>query len=73
MPFQIMDDRPGPDRMSNLPVQYMRKRAPDLNVAYRDPGSHFDAKSNSYVVSNDMEIIWMSHRYAGSPARPSCV
>ncbi|ROW06831.1 hypothetical protein VMCG_04093 [Cytospora schulzeri] len=61
-----MENQPRSGRMSDLPIQYMQNRAPSLNVAYRDPSSQYDTNRNAYVVSNEMDIIFMSNSSEGA-------
>lgn len=59
------------ERAKDLPNQYMQKRAPSLHVAYGDSGSQHDSHSHSYIISNELDLIYISSRYVGqSPQFP---
>lgn len=47
----------------NLPVNFMQKRAPQLDQAYADQNSNFERDIDSFTTSNELDMIVASQRY----------
>lgn len=62
--FQSAEDKLTYERARSLPVQYMQQRAPSLDVAFRDPRPSYAPESGKFTVSNEVDIIWVSNRFA---------
>lgn len=64
MVFQSTKDKLSYERASKLPVQYMQQRASSLDVAFRDPKPSYAPESGKFTVSNEVDTIWVSSRFA---------